>query len=49
MKYSVRSIFRKVHLWLGMLSGIVIFIVAITGCIYAFQDEIKDMFRPSLS
>lgn len=48
MKYSVRSIFRKVHLWLGMLSGIVIFIVAITGCIYAFQDEIKDIFRPSL-
>jgi len=31
------------HLWLGLLSGIVVFIMAITGCIYVFQDEIKDV------
>lgn len=47
-KYSTRNLFKKLHLWLGLPSGIVIFIVAITGCIYAFQDEIKDMMRPSL-
>lgn len=32
-----------IHLWLGFLTGVVVFIVAITGCIYVFQDEIKDM------
>lgn len=31
------------HLWLGLLSGIVVFIMASTGCIYVFQDEIKDV------
>ena len=31
------------HLWLGMLSGIVVFIMAVTGCLYAFQAEIQDL------
>ena len=31
------------HLWLGLLSGIVVFIMAITGCIFVFQDEIRDV------
>ncbi|WP_321335336.1 PepSY-associated TM helix domain-containing protein [uncultured Bacteroides sp.] len=47
-KLSVRTLFRKLHLWLGLPSGIVVFIVAITGCIYAFQNEIKELFRPTL-
>ncbi|OOG73097.1 PepSY domain-containing protein [Algoriphagus sp. A40] len=33
----------KIHLWLGLSSGLVVFIVAVTGCIYAFQTEIKDL------
>ncbi len=33
----------KIHLWLGLSSGLVVFIVAITGCIYAFQSEIQDL------
>lgn len=32
----------RIHLWLGLLTGIIVFIVAITGCIYVFHDEIKD-------
>ncbi|MDT0650286.1 PepSY-associated TM helix domain-containing protein [Autumnicola edwardsiae] len=36
----------KLHLWLGLASGIVVFIVAITGCIYVFHDEIKDITQP---
>ena len=32
----------RVHLWLGLLTGIVVLIVALTGCIYVFHDEIKD-------
>lgn len=42
--------FRQVndwlHLWLGLVSGIIVFIVSITGCFYAFQQEIKDALEP---
>ncbi|MBL0743519.1 PepSY-associated TM helix domain-containing protein [Chryseolinea lacunae] len=31
----------KIHLWLGLLSGLVVFIISVTGCIYVFEDEIK--------
>ncbi len=32
----------RLHLWLGLLTGIIVFIVAVTGCVYVFHDEIKD-------
>lgn len=35
-----------IHLWLGLISGIIVFIVSITGCIYVFQQEIKDALEP---
>lgn len=31
------------HLWLGLSSGLLVFIIALTGCIYAFQEEIQDL------
>jgi len=30
------------HRWLGFISGLVVFVVSITGCIFCFQDEIQD-------
>lgn len=30
------------HFWLGITTGPIVFIVALTGCIYAFQEEIQD-------
>jgi uncharacterized iron-regulated membrane protein len=36
----------KIHLWLGLSSGLVVFIVAITGCLYAFQEEIQNLTQP---
>jgi len=44
-KVSFKKWIGRLHLWLGLLSGIVVFIVAITGCIYVFHDEIKDITR----
>ncbi|WP_300675453.1 PepSY domain-containing protein [Soonwooa sp.] len=38
MKYFI----LQIHKWLGLLSGIVVFIVSITGAIFTFQDNIKD-------
>lgn len=33
----------KLHLWLGLTSGLIVFIVAVTGCIFVFHDEIRDL------
>ncbi len=32
------------HLWLGLISGLVVFILGTTGAIYAFADELKEIF-----
>jgi uncharacterized iron-regulated membrane protein len=41
--------FKKIilfcHRWLGFISGLVVFIVSITGCLFCFQDEIQDTFQ----
>ncbi|WPP50406.1 PepSY-associated TM helix domain-containing protein [Catalinimonas niigatensis] len=42
---TVKKIVGKIHLWLGFASGLVVFIVAITGCLIAFEDEIKSVTR----
>lgn len=33
----------QIHLWLGLASGLIVFIVSITGCIYCFQQEISNI------
>lgn len=43
---TFKKLIGKLHLWLGLISGLVVFIVAITGCIYAFQDELQDLTQP---
>jgi uncharacterized iron-regulated membrane protein len=37
---KLKKTIRKLHLWLGLASGIILFIVAVTGCIYVFEEEI---------
>ncbi|MGL4631517.1 MAG: PepSY domain-containing protein, partial [Leadbetterella sp.] len=39
-KFTLKKIVSFLHLWLGLLSGLVIFIVSITGAILVFQEEI---------
>src|ERR1044071_1788260 len=43
---TVKKVIGKIHLWLGFTSGLLVFIIAITGCIYAFQKEIQDWTQP---
>lgn len=49
-KKKGKSLLRRVndwlHLWLGLVSGIIVFIVSITGCIWAFQKEISEWTQP---
>lgn len=44
--FKLKKLALKIHLWLGLSVGVIIFIVAITGCIYAFQSEIQDLTQP---
>lgn len=46
MKPILRKISVKLHLWLALISGIVVFIVCLTGCMYMFKDEINDATQP---
>lgn len=43
-----RTDFKKalylLHLWLGLCTGLVVFILGITGALYSFSDELKDVF-----
>ena len=38
---SVKKIIGTLHLWLGLSSGLIVFILGVTGCIYAFIEEIQ--------
>ncbi len=38
----MRKIINKIHLILGLTSGLVVFIVSLTGCLYVFEEEIRD-------
>lgn len=33
------------HLWLGLVSGLVVLIVSVTGCLFVFQEEIADLMH----
>ncbi|MGZ3871900.1 MAG: PepSY-associated TM helix domain-containing protein [Mucilaginibacter sp.] len=39
---TFKKIILFLHRWLGFITGLVVFIVSITGCIFCFQDEIQD-------
>ena len=47
-KESSRSLFYRIsawlHLWLGLVTGMIMIIVCLTGCIWVFQDEITSLF-----
>lgn len=43
MSVKFKKLIQQLHLWLGLFSGAVVFILGVTGCIYAFSDEIKQV------
>ena len=42
----VKKIIKKIHLILGLIIGAVIIVVSLTGCIYAFQNELQNLTQP---
>ena len=45
---TFKKAIRNLHKWLGLTSGLVVFIVSITGCLFCFHDEIKDITRKEI-
>lgn len=43
-KHTFRKLINDLHLWLGIGSGIILFIVCISGCILAFETELVLLF-----
>lgn len=39
-KQLFKKCIRKIHLWLGLATGLVVFIVSLTGAIYVFEPDI---------
>lgn len=44
-KSKFKKAIRQIHLWLGLISGLIVFIVSITGCIYVFETEIRSLYE----
>ena len=42
----MKKIIGQVHLWLGLTSGLVVFIVSITGAIWCWESEVLDLAKP---
>jgi uncharacterized iron-regulated membrane protein len=45
VKQKLRSNFLWLHRWLGLISGIVVFIVSISGCLYVFEEDCRNIFQ----
>ncbi|RZJ76811.1 MAG: PepSY domain-containing protein [Flavobacterium sp.] len=44
------TLFKRInnwlHLWLGLISGVIVLIVCLTGCIWVFNEEITGLLEP---
>lgn len=43
---ALKKIIGKLHLWLGLSAGLVVLFLGITGCILAFEVEIRNITEP---
>jgi len=49
-KKQSRSLFYRIsawlHLWMGLVTGLIMFIVCVTACIWVFNGEITRLLEP---
>lgn len=43
-----RQFLNDVHLWLGLSSGLLVFLICLSGTIYVFNTEIRELSRPEM-
>ena len=46
MNKTIKKTIGLLHLWLGLASGLIVFIVALTGSILVFEEELDEYFNP---
>ena len=47
MKFaSLRPFFYKLHLWLGVVSGLILLVVCLSGSLYVFREEVRRAVAP---
>ena len=44
LKQRLKKTARKIHLFIGLVTGLIVFILALTGVCLSFQDEIRDFY-----
>ena len=42
--YTFRKFINDAHLWMGIGSGIILFLVCLSGTVLTFEEEIKSLF-----
>lgn len=42
---TFKKLILKIHLWLGLSSGLIVVILGITGCLYAFEEELRPIIH----
>ena len=42
---TFKNYIKKIHLWLGLSSGIIVIILGITGCLYSFEEELRPIIH----
>lgn len=45
---TLRAFFYRLHLWLGVASGLILFIVCLSGTLYVFREEVRRLAAPEL-
>jgi len=45
---KLRKFLNDIHLWTGLISGLVVLLVCLSGTIYVFNTEIREMASPEL-
>lgn len=46
--HKTRKLLNDIHLWIGLASGLIIFLVCLSGTIYTYNTELREMAAPHL-
>ncbi|MEH0154424.1 PepSY-associated TM helix domain-containing protein [Limibacter armeniacum] len=47
--FNTRQVFRLIHLFIGLTSGLIVFIEAVTGAIWVFNEEISSLLKEDIT
>ncbi|MCJ8208697.1 PepSY domain-containing protein [Mucilaginibacter sp. RS28] len=48
IRKRLKAVAAWLHLWIGLVTGVIVVIVSVSGCILVFEDELFDLFHKDL-